>query len=426
MLQERSSRIWILTVAMLIAFLVTVPTLGAQRTKIEYWWDNADAVPTSAMRSIVSDFNAYHPSVEVEMMEHSYLTWDKGPNKLKVAIAAGAPPDVVWVDASFMLADAVKDHLYIPLDELMERSFLNAIPYLPAAENYATFNGRHYGLVFRTDSRGLYMNRDLFEESGLDSTRGPVDIAALDALAARLARQDADGSYKQIGFAPNGNNFGNELGWLWVFGGEVFDRALGSLVLSQHPQNLRAVEWITSYAARYGPNAKTSNTNFMAGKVAMQIQSTSWLDRYPTQAPNLNFWVSHIPNPPEGRRTTLSTGTALTVPQGAARPREAGEFLKYLSKPEVQLKWYRLTGELPARGDAIQTLLRGREITDPRERSMVEHMPVAFGYPPLMPLDFFVAISTNFDRMREQKITPQQALEDIERSMGHAFQMSKP
>jgi multiple sugar transport system substrate-binding protein len=412
-----------LLILMTLLVCLVFPVHGAQKTRIEFWWGEPATLTTGAMRTIVEDFNNYHPTVEVNLSEHGYLGSGAGLDKLKTAIAGGVPPDVVYIDISFLLAQAIREHLYVPLDEVIEPSFLHSIPYLPAAQSYTTYHGRVYGLHFRTDARGLYMNRDLFEEAGLDSTRGPQDIVALDNLAAKLTQLNPDGSYKHLGFAPRGNNFGNGLGWLWVFGGEVFDAATGSLVLSQNPANMQALEWILSYADKYGATAASGTTPFMNGTAAMLVQSTTWFDKFPIQAPDLNFWVSHIPNPPEGRRTTLSTGMGVAVPQGAARPKEAGEFIKYLSRADVQLKWYRMTRELPTRADAIQTLLRGREITDPRERAMVEVMPAGVGYPPLYSTDFHSIFAGNLDRMRRREITPQQVLEDTERMCAQYFEV---
>lgn len=76
---------------------------------------------------------------------------------------------------------------------------------------------------FRTDVRGMYLNEDLFDEAGADSRVGPRDIAELDLMAAKLTKRNAEGVIAQLGFAPRGNNFAGEIGWLWVFGGSLYD-----------------------------------------------------------------------------------------------------------------------------------------------------------------------------------------------------------
>lgn len=57
------------------------------------------------------------------------------------------------------------------------------------------------------------------------------------------------------------------------------------------------------------------------------------------------------------------------------------------------------------------TLLRGREISDPRERLMLELLPTAEGTPPLFGIVRF-EFSKNLDRMRRNELTPQQVLDD--------------
>ncbi|MGI6610772.1 MAG: extracellular solute-binding protein, partial [Limnochordia bacterium] len=218
------------------------------------------------------------------------------------------------------------------------------------------------------------------------------------------------------GFAPQGNNFANEIAWLWVFGGSVYDEAAKMPTLAVNPAHIRALDWISSYAARYGPTAMTGSKQFMNREAAMLVQSTTWLELFPEQAPDLRWSVGHIPYPSDGRKTSYSSGMGAIVPRGARNTQGAAEFIKYLSKKDTQLKWYHLTRQLPSREDALQTLLRGREISDPRERLMLELLPTAEGTPPLFSI-VRPEFSKNLDRMRRNEITPQQVLDDTQRSV---------
>jgi multiple sugar transport system substrate-binding protein len=54
---------------------------------------------------------------------------------------------------------------------------------------------------------------------------------------------------------------------------------------------------------------------------------------------------------PSGPGTSIAGGSSLVVFRSAAHPREAWQLIEYLSRPEVQRRFYELTGNLPPRRD---------------------------------------------------------------------------
>jgi multiple sugar transport system substrate-binding protein len=58
------------------------------------------------------------------------------------------------------------------------------------------------------------------------------------------------------------------------------------------------------------------------------------------------------PEGPAGPGTSLAGGSSLVVFRGAERPREAWLLIEYLARPEVQLRFLELTGNLPPRRSA--------------------------------------------------------------------------
>lgn len=393
---------------------------AAEQTVIEFWWGGAGSV--EEMRAIVEAFHQTYPAIRVNMTDQGSIgIRGAGLDKLKTSVAAGIPPDLAYLDATGVMGLALADDLLVPLNELLDDEFLNAIPYLDAPRSYVVAQGKHYGLQFRTDSRGLYYNQDHFLEVGLDMNAGPQDIDELDVYAQRMTRWAADGGIERLGFAPRGNNFGLGLGWFWVFGGEVFDSDSLLPTFTGNPAHLRALEWILSYADLYGAAASVSNPKFVSGEVSMIIQSTTSLAPLKQQTPDLNWSVSHIPYPPEGKRTTLSTGYAFVIPRGARLSEGLATFLRFLARKETQMTWYRLTEQPPARVDAVLELIQAGEVADPRVVVMWELMPVAEGYPPLFASHVIVPLEENLNRMRARQITPHQVLEDLQRTLEPEF-----
>lgn len=396
--------------------------LAAEQTVVEVWWGDG-AGGAEEMAVLIEEFHQTYPGIRVNLADQGMHIGISGAgvDKFKTSVAAGIPPDLVYLDATAVMGLALTDDLLVPLNALLDEDFLDSIPYLDAPRTYVEARGVHYGLQFRTDSRGLYYNRDLFLEAGLDMHSGPQDIDELHAFAQRLTRWTGDGGIERLGFVPRGNNFGLGLGWFWVFGGQVFDSERLLPTFTGNPAHLATLEWILSYADQYGPTASVSTPKFMSGEVAMIVQSTTWLANFQEQAPELNWSVSHIPYPPEGRRTTLSSGSAFVIPRGANMTEALTTLLRHLAAKETQMAWYRLTEQPPARLDALLELIQAGEVADPRAIVMWELMPLAEGYPPLFASHVIGMLNQSLDRMRARQITPNQVLEDMQRTLEPEF-----
>ena len=411
-----------LILAMAMSFVFAGLARSAEQTTIELWWgDGAGGAEEFAV--ILEEFHQTYPWIRVDLANqgvHIAFT-GAGADKFKTSVAAGVPADIVYLDATAVLGLALADKVLVPLNELLDDAFLDSIPYLDAPRSYVEVGGQHFGLQFRTDSRGLYYNRDLYLEAGLDMNTGPRDMDELYVYAQRLTRWTADGGTERLGFVPRGNNFGNGLGWFWIFGGKVFDRESLLPTFTGNPAHLGALEWILSYVDLYGATASVNPQRFMSGEVAMIVQSTTWLANFAQQAPHLDWSVSEIPHPPEGKRTTLSSGSAFVVPRGATLSEGLSTLLRFLARKETQMAWYRLTEQPPARLDAVLELIQLGEVADPRARVMWELMPVAEGYPPLFASHVIGGLNQSLDRMRARQITPNQVLEDLQRTLEPEF-----
>ncbi len=416
--KSRSARTLIL--AILLFTLTTLTSVEAEKTTITMWWQGLG--DSEAAQRIINGFNESHPWVEVDLVMEGSLSAGAGLDKVKTAIAAGTPPDVVYL-GMHILPELYKGGFIIPIDEVLSEEFLASIDYLPAPRQLTTLNDRVLGVQFRTDARGMFYNTVHFNEVGLDPAVGPEYIADLDAYAERLTRWGNDGNIDRLGFAPRSNNFLSELGWLWVFGGSPYDFERNRPTLTGNPAHVRAIEWIASYAQKYGATASATPALFQSQDASMRLDSTSRINLLNTQAPDVQWRVSHIPYPQEGGvRTTNSSGPGPVIPYGASNVEATAELIKYMASKEVQMEWYRLTQQPPARADAMLELIANDEIVDEREIAMLELMPNGFGVPPLFIGVLQPLFVPGMDQVRRSEITPLQLLENVQRESESAYQ----
>lgn len=394
-------------------FVLWSGTALAKDVTIEFWFGESPEGYNQAMQAIVGAFNRENPGIAVNMVRLGHPD-EPFQEKLRAAIAGGLSPDVVYMDGVTIQEWGLASNAFIPISELMPRADLSALDYLPGPVRNFTIDATWYGLPFRTDARGLYLNQDMFEEAGLDPRTGPVDLFELDEYAAKLTRYDRNGTLLRLGFAPLGNNDADGLLWFWAFGGDYFNYEQLAPTFTGVPSHRAALEWIQSYADRYGPSARSSNANFYQGKIAMHVNSTTRLQEYPEKNPRLRWWVSKIPRSAGAAETNYSGVLGVAIPRGARHSAEALKFVLYLARPETQVFWYRNTRSFPARFSAVKTILNG--ITDPRERVMVESLPFSRVSAP-----FYNQVreifKKNVQRMIKKEIIPQQVLEDTQRAV---------
>ncbi len=308
------------------------------RLHITYWekWTGFEA---DAMRAVVNAFNARQNRIFVDFLSVSQVD-----QKLLLATAGGNPPDVagLWSFNTHVLADM---NAIQPMDAMARDAGIGEQTFIPAFWGLCTYRGHIFAMPTTPATMALHYNKRLFREAGLDPERPPRTIEELDAMAERLTVRDADGKLVRAGFLPSEPGWWN---WAWGywFGGQLYD-GKGKLTVTS-PENLRAYNWVRSYAEKYGTQAiqtfqsgfgnfGSAQNAFLAEKVAMELQGVwmwNYIDKY---NPKLDWGVAPFPYP--ANRPDLAGGTiidmdTLVIPTGSAHPREAFEFIRYVESPE--------------------------------------------------------------------------------------------
>jgi ABC-type glycerol-3-phosphate transport system substrate-binding protein len=264
--------------------------------------------------------------------------------KTIVATAGGDPPDVagIWVANLFSFADR---NALTPLDDFIRADGRTVEQWLdqyyPVYADMTTYAGRVWGALSTPSTTALHWNKRLFREAGLDPDRPPRTLAELDEFAEKLTKRDAKtGQITQLGFLPQ------EPGWFaWSFpqwfGGALWDGT--NITFAAPPANRECYEWVAGYTKKYGLEAVRSfsagfgafsspQNPFMSGKVAMIFQGV-WMNNYLSQyAPGLEYGVAPWPATKPGLENfTVADADVLAIPRGAKHPREAWEFIKFIS-----------------------------------------------------------------------------------------------
>ncbi len=325
-------------VPLLVAIALILP--GCARTphpgptEIVYWtgWSGHEY---DIQRRLVEEFNRTHPDLRVRILSQF---GNSGYQKVRIAFAGGATPDVmstVWADE---LAGYARRGVLTPLDDYLKRAGRDLErEFTPGVARMLRVQGRVYGLAATTNTCFIAYNRAIFREAGLDPNKPPRTIEDLDRAALACTRYDAQGNFLRYGFRPGG------LGtWAYVFGGRWYDPDTNRITAND-PRNVAALRWMASYSQRYDirkmeafqttfGSTETANGPFFVGKTAMWFTG-EWAEQYIRRyAPNLDWGWFPLPYPPGGRpNTTASGGSVFVIPEACRNKDAAFTFLNWLT-----------------------------------------------------------------------------------------------
>lgn len=391
----------------LVVCLIGGLTLSASAQTVVVW--SQSDVRHEQFVEIVEWYKQENPGIDVTV-ELIPGGQDEFTEKLILAIASGAPPDLTWLEGSTVIELAAQGLL------TDATRTLEGIRFTPADTEEMTFDGKMWAVPYHTTSRGLFKRTDLFQEAGLDHQANPADLDELWDWSQKLTDSNNDGTYDRVGFIPWGTNWGAPA-WIWTFGGQLLDESLRPT--ATHPNNIRAFEWLQEWGQSYGGTSPVPGgpNGFINGTIAMLADSTTTAGRFLDQG--VEFTTGRVPHPPGGQNGTWGGGQALGVPYNATNKDEALKLLRYFGEEKTQVRRFeRFPEAFPANWDALQTIV---PTLPDAYASLLDQLPEARPRTPLW-IDYYVR---NL-RPAEAAVvagnqTPHQALSNVQQVMEERF-----
>src|SRR5437867_3526317 len=179
-------------------------------------WGLPSGEETKGLDAAIREFERRNPRIAVQNL--SMGAGGMNAQKLMTSIVGNVPPDLVHQDR-FTVGDWASRDTFTPLDGFIARDRgpdpIRSEEFYPACWSEAMYHGHLYAVPFSTDDRGLYWNKALFREAGLDPEKPPQSWDELLSDAKRLTKMRPDGSFEQIGFIPIVPGFSNS--WLYLY-----------------------------------------------------------------------------------------------------------------------------------------------------------------------------------------------------------------
>jgi ABC-type glycerol-3-phosphate transport system substrate-binding protein len=357
------------------------------RVVVTYWekWTGREGEQIQQIVDAFNDTVGRQKGIYVQLVSISEIH-----RKTLLATAAGVPPDVAGLWYMQVPQFAAMNALQ-PLDDWAAGRGITEAYYKPVYWKGCGYDGKLYGLISTPWAVALHYNKEIFEDAaealraaGLDPAPPPGTLEQLDRCAQVLDAWKG-GRLVRAGYLPMEPPWFVAYTSFW-FGGRIFDEHTGRFTLTSD-ENVRAYEWIRSYAQRLGAGSinelrgamgKYSSTQnpFVVGQVAMLKQGPWTANFIEKIAPEWNRWrISDAADPRvrkreiaswkaretklpvEQRRRHYKWGAApfpaardddrdvtfagfdvLVIPKTARHKKEAFEFIAFVNRQEVMEK----------------------------------------------------------------------------------------
>ena len=325
---------------------------------------SADEKSNQQNQQLIAEFQRLHPAIRVQM-EHMP---DAYTQKVMMTILAGTQPDVILLDASSAAIFIDNNTLQnlTPFIESDPEMHLSA--FYPNAVNVARRGKALYALPANFTPMMMYYNKASFRKAGVPFPKEGWTWKDFHDAARRLTIRK-NGKVVQYGFNAT-NWMPGWVMWIWQNGGSVLSpdgtKATGYLNNKASIEAMRFyTDLVLDHLAPTTSEAQAMGTsNFQAGNVAMDV-SGHWM--IPTYSQNENYPLSNVGVvglPRNKNRVTVIYESGPAMMRGSKHPKEAWQYIKFISGPYVQ-RMYAEQGIAIAADRRIAEEYRGKSALEP-------------------------------------------------------------
>jgi len=305
------------------------------------------------VQQLIPEFERQHPGIRVRVQQ---IPWIAAHEKLLTAYVGDATPDLAQIGNTWIPEFAVLGALQ-PLNAWVDRSeVVDSAAYFGGIWNTNTIGDTVFGVPWYVDTRVIFYRRDILARAGYREM--PRTWAEWRRALEAVKRVQGPGRYAI--FLPT-----NEWAQPYVFGMQAGSTLLDSAgrhgTFSDSAFRRAFDFYVGLFESGLAPalgNVEIANVyqEFARGRFAMWITGPWNLGEFRKRIPpDLQDDWSTAPLPaPSGDSAGVSIagGASLALFRASRHKDAAWRLVEFLSARERQERFYRLTGDLPARTDA--------------------------------------------------------------------------
>jgi multiple sugar transport system substrate-binding protein len=305
------------------------------------------------LAQLMPDFEKKNPNIHVEVQQ---IPWTAAHEKLLTAYVGEATPDIAmlgntWVP-EFVALNALE-----PLDSLAAQSKeIRRDDFFDGIWKTNVVNGKTYGIPWYVDTRLIFYRTDLLARAGYKEF--PQTWAEWTSAMKKIKSQMSD---RQFPLLMPTNEWAQPV-ILALEEGSPILRDGGRYGAFEQPQFRSAFEfYVGIYRQGLASPVSSSQVSnlfqeFERGNIAMYISGPWMIGEFKNRIDSSmqkNWNTAPMPGV-AGPGVSTAGGSSLSLFAASRHKQEAWHLMEYLSRPDVQLNFYHLTGDLPPRKTAWQ------------------------------------------------------------------------
>lgn len=312
------------------------------KVTISFWNGWTGGAAPVLVPKLIEKFNSEHENIVVKNVPQE---WGDIAAKMPLAVKAGKGPDVA-VGHGDDVATYAAQGLLLKADDIVDSLGYTADDFPAGLLDNGNYQDSQYAIPWSVTPLGLYINKDVLAQAGLDPETVPTDqesyLAALDALkAAGIQGEWVDG------YVFTGTFEFESL--LWQFGGDLFNEDVTEATFNSEA-GVKALTWMTDLVKNgYSPAnvAQDGNINALVGSKTAFNWNGVW--QTTNEALGQVDWTA-VPVPQIGTEKAVWSSSTHWMfmnnkGQDANKTSAAATFVSWMN--ENSAGWAE-TGELPA------------------------------------------------------------------------------
>jgi multiple sugar transport system substrate-binding protein len=383
------------------------------------FWEAMAAKLGESLTALTKEFNATHPSMEVQLVQMA--NYNTLQTKTIGAVAAKDPPLIAQAYENWAAQYATGFYLstfdsYINgANGLSKAEIADFFPKMWDSSKLA--DGKRYMMPFNKSSVVLYYNKDMFKAAGI--TRAPATWQEFADDCVKLTKTDEKGEQTQWG-ASHTPSVDLWYGLVYAYGGRVLNDTYDQVLFANNNGVKAATQLFADlYAKKYMhyTTAYGDQTDLGVGKAGMTFGSVAGRTYY-EQAVGGKFELGEAPLPagPAGQAAALY-GTNIVMfgnaPKYTQRQKDAAwAYIRWFTSPHTQAVWAAQTGYMPARQSSLKDpYLVAAYAAKPETKAGLEQLSGSVLEPPTGGWnDARSKISTNLQNIYLGKVTVAEGL----------------
>lgn len=349
-------------------------------------WATAEEATRDIFLKAIDEFKATHPNVEIELIA---LPFDQVRPQLITMSAGGNPPDIVQLNGAW-------PHELGAMGVLRDLTELASDEYL--ADNYAggldagVYDGTLYAVPIGLTPHGLWWNKKLFEQAGLDPNSPPKTMDELNEVMATLKANLPEDVYP-IGVDTTKIDYALTGFWPWMLTEGARPLYNGNYDFTD-PATVKAFEWLNMIAEEgytpLGLQIKEERELMAKGKIVMKLDGPYVAGIMRSLNPDFEgdalyetFGLTSVPVGDFGQPVTLADLHQIGISTQCKYPEIAWEFIEFFNTNDVALEEYTMTsGLVPALKSEIEKYNDTPYLDNPISQAFInEVIPSMIGGP---------------------------------------------